>query len=210
MSTIHQNIEAYYCDKVRTYGATPKGVDWNDESSQMLRFEQLLKVVRKDRFSLGDVGCGYGKMYDYLIKTHQRFKYFGYDLSKDMIEKAQECYGEESKASFLDIESLDDVGIKDYMVASGIFNVKMQHNHQEWLDYILDTVKQMSAKSKYGFSFNALTKYSDQEYMRKDLYYADPMFLFDYCKRNFSRHVSVLHDYGLYEFTILVTKEEGL
>jgi len=30
--------------------------------------------------------------------------------------------------------------------------------------------------------------------------------LFDYCKRTYSRDVALLHDYGLYEFTILVRK----
>ena len=36
---------------------------------------------------------------------------------------------------------------------------------------------------------------------------ADPAFFFDWCKRNFSRHVSLLHDYGLYEFTLLTRKD---
>jgi len=65
----------------------------------------------------------------------------------------------------------------------------------------------MNQKSKRGFSFNMLTKYSDKEYMRDDLYYADPLFILDFCKRNFSKNVSLLHDYGLYEFTILVRME---
>jgi len=43
--------------------------------------------------------------------------------------------------------------------------------------------------------------------MRPDLYYADPRLYFDYCKRNFSRHVALLHDYGLWEFTVIVRYE---
>jgi hypothetical protein len=42
--------------------------------------------------------------------------------------------------------------------------------------------------------------------MRSDLHYADPGRLFDYCKRRFARNVALLHDYGLYEFTLLVRK----
>ena len=56
-------------------------------------------------------------------------------------------------------------------------------------------------------AFLLLTKYSEKEYMRDNLYYADPLFIFDYCKRNFSKQVALLHDYGLYEFTILVKKD---
>jgi hypothetical protein len=43
--------------------------------------------------------------------------------------------------------------------------------------------------------------------MRADLYYADPLWLFDYCKRNLSKQVALLHDYGMYDFTILVRRE---
>jgi hypothetical protein len=42
--------------------------------------------------------------------------------------------------------------------------------------------------------------------MREDLYYADPARLFDHCKTRFARNVTLLHDYGLYEFTMLVRK----
>ena len=57
------------------------------------------------------------------------------------------------------------------------------------------------------FSFNILTKYSEKNYMQDHLYYADPLFFFDYCKQNFSKNVSLIHDYNLYEFTILVKKK---
>ncbi|MBM3138043.1 MAG: class I SAM-dependent methyltransferase, partial [Chloroflexi bacterium] len=30
--------------------------------------------------------------------------------------------------------------------------------------------------------------------------------LFDYCKVNFSKNVALLHDYKLYDFTIIVRK----
>ena len=42
--------------------------------------------------------------------------------------------------------------------------------------------------------------------MRGDLYYGDPRAFFDHCKRRFSKQVALLHDYGLYEFTIRVRK----
>jgi hypothetical protein len=64
----------------------------------------------------------------------------------------------------------------------------------------------MNEKSKAGFAFNVLTKYSDVEFMRKELYYADPCFLFDYCKRAFSKNVALLHDYNQYDFTLIVRK----
>jgi hypothetical protein len=65
----------------------------------------------------------------------------------------------------------------------------------------------MNDHSSRGFAFNMLTSYSDPERCRNDLYYGDPAYFFDLCKRNFARNVAVLHDYGLWEWTILVRKE---
>jgi hypothetical protein len=59
---------------------------------------------------------------------------------------------------------------------------------------------------KRGFAFNMLTSYSDADRMRSDLHYGDPCRFFDYCKRTYSKQVALLHDYGLYEFTVLVRK----
>jgi hypothetical protein len=92
----------------------------------------------------------------------------------------------------------------DYTVASGIFNVKLDISADEWAHYVLRTVDTIAKLSRKGFAFNALTKYSDADRMRPDLYYADPFLLFDYCKTKISRFVSLLHDYPLYEFTVLV------
>jgi hypothetical protein len=94
----------------------------------------------------------------------------------------------------------------DYVISSGIFNVKLALNSDDWINYIINTLHDFDSLSHKGFAFNALTSYSDVEYMRENLYYTDPLFIFDYCKRNFSHSVSLLHDYGLYEFTIIVKK----
>ena len=58
-----------------------------------------------------------------------------------------------------------------------------------------------------GFAFNCLTMYSDEDRMKDYLYYADPLFLFDFCKKHFSKNVSLLHDYDIYDFTILVRRD---
>jgi hypothetical protein len=96
--------------------------------------------------------------------------------------------------------------VADYGIASGIFNVRLKHGEAEWLAYVKDTLDVLDRASSAGFSCNFLTSYSDPDKMRDNLYYADPCFWFDYCKQRYSRHVALLHDYGLYEFTVLVRK----
>jgi len=201
---IIKEVDDYYSEKVRTFGATAKGVDWNSEESQQLRFEQLSKVIYDDReFNILDYGCGYGSLYEYLKGRFNSFHYSGYDISKEMLGKAKIKF-EGNNAVFTDhIETIEKY---NYVIASGIFNVKLNNSDENWMDYVTDTIQTMNLLSTNGFSFNILTKYSDKEFMKDNLYYADPCYWFDYCKRNISKYVSLLHDYPLYEFTILVKK----
>lgn len=92
----------------------------------------------------------------------------------------------------------------DYVIASGIFNVKGEMPSPIWHEYVLDTLSAMARCAERGFAFNSLTLHSDAEKRRSDLYYADPAWFLDYCATRYSRHVAVLQDYGLYEFTLLV------
>ena len=95
----------------------------------------------------------------------------------------------------------------DYGIASGIFNVRLSTPEAQWRAYVEETLDSLDRTSRRGFAFNCLTTYSDPEKLRDHLHYADPAVLFDRCKRRYSTQVALLHDYGLYEFTILVRKE---
>ena len=211
MNRIEKKVAIHYGEKFETYGATPKGVDWKDQTSQYLRFEQLLKVLiptssSESTIKLNDLGCGYAELYDYLMKYLSiPFEYHGYDISKPCIEYLQSQKKIENKHFHL-IEDANDLKLADYTVASGIFNVKMDETEEDWLNYILKTIKVIDEKSIKGFSFNCLTSYSDAHKKRPDLYYADPLYLFDYIKKNIAQNIVLYHDYGMYDFTIVVKK----
>jgi cyclopropane fatty-acyl-phospholipid synthase-like methyltransferase len=199
-------VRDYYDMKLREHGPTPAGVDWNSPESQTLRFRQLLKICDSSSpFSINDYGCGYGALVDYMISQAYEFSYTGFDLSNQMIAEARKIHQGIDSCRFVSDESL--MKQADYTIASGIFNVKQQFAEKEWESYVFDTIRKITLLSRRGFAFNVLTKYSNPERMRPDLYYADPLSLFDYCKRNFSKFVALLHDYPLYEFTILVRSE---
>ncbi len=198
-------VNEYYTEKIKEHGATPKGVDWNGEESQVMRFAQLSKVLEdnSDKFSLLDFGCGYGGMIDYLEGAFgEAVKYFGFDISEEMILSAKDKYGE--KGTFF--SNINNDLKYDYTVASGIFNVRQKIDDANWEEYVFETLNLINSKSSKGFSFNMLTSYSDKEFMKSHLYYASPEKIFAYCKSHFSGKVALLHDYPLYEFTIVVKK----
>src|SRR5439155_18607664 len=122
--------------------------------------------------------------------------------------KAQELHRGRPGCRFLAGERVDRS--TDYTVASGIFNVKLAAPDAAWREHVLRTLDGLDLTSRRGFAFNCLTRYSDAERMKDYLFYADPCELFDYCKQRFAKNVALLHDYGLYEFTILVRKDVGV
>lgn len=199
-------VASYYAEKLSRHGTTSNGVDWNSPEGHALRFEQLCKVITgKTSFSINDLGCGYGALWDYLHLHHADFSYHGIDVAPEMITAAKARHSSIPKAVFTVASKPEQVA--DYTLASGIFNVRLKAQEQDWIDYIHKTLGYLHEFSSKGFAFNCLTSYSDADHMRPDLYYADPCVLFDHCKRRYSSQIALLHDYGLYEFTILVRKE---
>ena len=203
--TLRDQARAYYEAKLRAHGATPAGMDWNSQTSQELRFRQLARLW-EDEADAGvvDYGCGYAAMAGYLRENGHRGPYLGFDVSAEMIKAA-----EAHVATLTGCQVTwrrGDLSPLDYAVASGVLNVKQQAGDAEWASYVHETIADLAALGRRGFAFNALTRYSDVEKRRPDLYYADPLELFDYCKRTYSRFVTLLHDYPLYEFTILVRR----
>lgn len=200
-----KKIDNYYTNKIKQYGITSQGVDWNSKESQFIRFEQLSKIInKKDDFSILDYGCGYGALIEFLNNKFFNYIYQGYDISEEMISHAQKNFRSENITFTTKKSQLQP---SDYTVASGIFNVKLDTSIPEWEKYIYDTIDELNTLSIRGFSFNMLTSYSDKDYMKDYLYYANPFDYFDYCKKNISRNIALLHDYNLYEFTILVRKQ---
>ena len=201
-----RHVAEYYESKLSAHGATPAGVDWNSEASQLLRFRQLLRIVVPEERSgtLNDFGCGYGALADYVSAHHPDWTYCGFDVSPKMIETARRIHGQQAGREFTADRSR--LGTATYTVASGIFNVKLDTPEDAWTEYVLETLQTMSGVSASGFAFNVLSAYADPARKRKDLYYADPLRLFEYCRTRFSPRVALLHDYPLFEFTMLVRR----
>ncbi|WP_454692309.1 class I SAM-dependent methyltransferase [Achromobacter aloeverae] len=200
------DVAEYYSDKLAAYGVSARGVDWNGEESQTVRFGQLCGIIATDAIahSLNDLGCGYGALLEFVDARHPISSYLGIDVSADMIRAAAARHEADPRARFIRGVAPDRVA--DYGIASGIFNVRLGRSDTEWNAYMIATLDIMDRTSGRGFAFNCLTSYSDEDKKRDYLYYADPCQLFDLCKRRYSKQVALLHDYGLYEFTILVRK----
>jgi cyclopropane fatty-acyl-phospholipid synthase-like methyltransferase len=197
---IRPRVAEYYSGRFAEHGATPRGVDWNSAESQGLRFDQIMRLVDAERSpSINDYGCGYGALAEHLAELGIEARLHGLDLSEAMVAAARERF----PAHRWTMEA-SDLETADYTICSGIFNVKLDIGAEEWVEYVWETLDQMHSISSTGMIFNMLTSHADPERMRDDLFYADPSTWLDACMRRYGQGAALLHDYPLYEFTLLV------
>lgn len=202
---IPSTIARYYDEKIRRHGPCAKGVDWKDEASQQLRFAQFERLLTRDApFTLLDVGCGYGALLTYLRARGYPCSYCGIDLSAAMIEQAHNIHRNDAQARFVVGKATD--GCFDYVVTSGIFNVRLDIPLEHWRTWCQNVAVSIAAQARRGFALNFLTSRADKEKQRADLYYAEPAEWLGWGLQ-ISRHVALLHDYGLWEFTLIVRHE---
>ena len=201
---ITQAVERYYTERVREFGPTPRGVDWRDAPSQNNRFEVLMRVLNgREHASLLDFGCGYGALLDHPSIAAHRVMYAGIDVSADMIAAAerlhQTCGVEHRGYAFEASDSIRDG--HDIIVASGIFNVKLDMSEELWKQYVWDTIRRIASQSSEAFAYNCLTSRSNPGKRREDLHYADQLEHIAFLEK-LGFDAEVADDYGLYEFTI--------
>lgn len=205
-SDLVREVSSYFAGTLGKHGATARGVDWNGEASQFLRFTQLSSIIATSGpISVNDIGSGYGAFFDYLVERFAVSSFLGVDIAPEMVDAGRARYASDDRVRFL--EGAEPDRVADYGFASGTFNFRGTQSDENWFAFVQKTLDAMDRTSSRGFAFNCLTSYSEPEKMVDHLYYANPLEVFDMCKRKYSRQVALLHDYGVWEFTIRVRKD---
>ncbi|MEW6989348.1 class I SAM-dependent methyltransferase [Colwelliaceae bacterium 6441] len=204
-----KDLKRHYQHLFDKFGDSVESVQHINRQSQYKRFEILL-AIDKNAKSIIDVGCGLGDMYQYLLDNQYSGQYLGLDFLDEFTLLSRQKYADYSQASFqcIDVGSANVPCGYDYALLSGVFNNKMENNKQ----FMFETISKMFASANKGIAFNAMSTYVD--YQDKALYYSDPLEVFDFCKKNLSRKVTLKHDYTVksgsipFEYTIYLYKED--
>jgi SAM-dependent methyltransferase len=208
---VYADVAAYYSACVARHGATPLGVDWSCQATQMLRFVQLLKICDfAAPFTLNDIGCGYGALAAFLAMRYPNSKidYLGVDLSHAMVSRARRRFSGPDRRFVVRKAS---PRIADYSLASGIMNVNCGHSRTTWEGYIATILRQMRRTSRRGFSVNFMTEATQgsAEPSPDRLYRTAPQPWIRFCERELGCSVETIDDYGMKEFTLLVKTNQA-
>ena len=197
-------IQDYYRKRIMEFGSTAKGVDWNSEKSQVQRFEKLIEFLSLDKAdSVLDFGCGYGAFLDYLKNKNLFPKYTGVDIVEEMINLATLRQPNEASRFFTTLPFNQNW---DYVILSGIFNIKGSTSIQEWENYLTHTLDLLFTKARKGLSFNLLTSKNDLNRRKQNLYYSDPDKISSIININPPYTLIIDHSYELFEFTVTILK----
>lgn len=199
-------IGQVYDHRLKECGPTASGVFWKHEEGQTLRYEILLQIIDDQdlngNISINDLGCGYGALFE-MIKNSplmKSSKYFGYDISKEMIDAAR-IRNHDNRANFTH-SPLANV-VADYSFVSGTFNMFLGARQNLWRDYVRSSIRLLWQNTKKGLAFNMLDASSETRLL--DLYYADLDDMVEYAK-TLTPNVEVANDYPLDEWTIFMRR----
>ena len=141
--------ETFYSASLTKHGKTPRGVHWNSQRSQEVRFKTLCRFLPRNlaRTSLADAGCGFGDLYLYLQSQRRRPKsYTGLEVMPQMAEEARERTGCEIRSCDILKDPLPEA---DYYLCSGAMNILTRFETHLF-------IRRCFEASRKGFIFNLL------------------------------------------------------
>ncbi len=197
-----------YRRRYQKNGATPKGVFWSSPDTARKRFEILCQAfdpedIARGESSITDLGCGYGALYDFL-KAHPVIRggeYRGYDICESLLD-ACKIRIKDPRASFhLNMQATRPA---DYSIVSGTFNLKLHATDADWLNYVQVSLLSLWQQTEKALAFNMLDD-TDTE-PAEGLYFANLQAFEGFCRKNLSENVTVITEYGLSDFTIIVRR----
>lgn len=200
-----KEIEKLYTNNLSKFGINHRAVGWNSIESQNLRFEKLLYLIsnREKKITVNELGCGYGEFYKYLLNNNFNFRKFnGYDISKAMLNSCRKYLSSPKELKLFNSPIINTKA--DYTFSSGVFNIPFKNSELQWNNHIEKTILNMYEYSKIGIAFNFLSSYVD--FRSENLFYQNPEKILKFCLQNFGKKIHLIHDYPLYEFTILIYK----
>ena len=192
---------------MKTYGSEPKAAAWRDRERQLRRFQifsGLFEIVSADTgFSVNDLGCGYGAMFEAYqdLPAFRNAQYYGYDISAGMLQQARANI---SDPRAVWIQSHEATHRADFSLVSGTYNLKMNADADLWRQYVEENLLQLWSKTRVALGFNMLSALAPKR--QKNLYYADPDYFLAFCRTQMGGRVRLVDRLAPEEFVVFIMR----
>ena len=204
---LNKEISNIYNKRFDTFNNTPKGVFWNSKLSQDLRLniilDKILQNTKSDEFSIADIGCGYGRLYEIIRerKLDGKVQYHGFDINQKIISFCKNNIDFENIKFSISAFPLNET---DYVVMSGTYNLTPTNNISLWEDYIIKNLTSNWKLVQKAMIFHCLIK--EKRKIEKKLYYTELSWIQKICERNFCDPEIIKHNLLKDDITIILKK----
>lgn len=200
-----QTIERYR-RTFREHGETPAAVMW-PKGRQPVRFSSLTRHFDKSvPLSVLDYGCGLADLKPFLAERFTKIEYTGADIMPEFVESDRRRYPD---GNFLLIKSPSDiVGDYDYVVMSGVFNLRYDCAIEQHKDIVRTTLLHLFTHTRVAMSVDFMT--DDVDYRGPDSYHQNVDEIYRYARSELGKRVIIDHSYLPYEYSLTIFKDEAL
>ena len=187
-SYLEHKINNSYTNRLMKYGNSPQGLFWKNSFTQIHRFELIITALNKysnlKKFTICDIGCGYGKFLEVLRNKLKKstFNYQGCDLNNKLIDYCTENY---SNKNYQFYKKSSPKEIVDFSVMSGTFNLSATDDIKLWEKYILKNLTCIWKKTNKIMAFNLLNQ--NERKIEQGLYYTNKNWIKNICEQNFGK-----------------------
>jgi hypothetical protein len=208
MKNVRVDQEAHYRVLLEKHAGTPMAVSSESAAHKKLRFDQIAKVFGDDsRFSLHDVGMGLGAFGSYLRENfaERQIQYSGTEILSEFVEGARREHPE-SNFFHRDLAERPGDDRYDYITFSGVFHQRRSTPIPEWEKFSRLILRNAWAMCRKGLAFNFISPFVD--FYQTEVYYANLARITQFVVEELSRFFVVNHSYALFEFSVLVYRED--
>jgi len=218
MDKLTELFKRHHTKKFKEYGATAKGVDWNDENEMLFRYKKMMDVLNRDFEkpegipTVLDVGCGWGGLLAYCLGNRIKVEYTGIDIVESMINYAQKNF---DNGEFIlgDVFEHNPERKYDYVICNAIMTQKLTASIPEMENFTNRLILKMFELCQYGIAFNLMS--TRVNFMVDNLYYRSPVELLNFCFIEVSPRIKLDHGYSslkrgkgkFYDYTVFIYKD---
>ena len=187
-SYLEYKINNSYTNRLMKYGNSPQGLFWKNSFTQIHRFELIITALNKysnlKKFTICDIGCGYGKFLEFLRNklNTSTFQYQGCDLNDTLIHHCIKIYSDKNCKFY---KKSSPQGMVDFSVMSGTFSLSVTNDIKIWEKYILKNLTNIWKKTNKIMAFNLL--HQNEKKIKQGLYYTNKNWIKDICEQNFGK-----------------------
>ena len=187
-SYLEYKINNSYTNRLLKYGNSAQGLFWKNSFTQIHRFELIITALNRyynlKKFTICDIGCGYGKLFEFLTDKLNKstFQYQGCDLNGKLIDHCTKRFMNKNCKFYKN--SLPK-GIVDFSVMSGTFNLSVTDDIKIWEKYILKNLTNIWKRTNKIMTFNLL--HQNEKKINQGLYYTNKNWIKNICEQRFGQ-----------------------